>query len=451
MEENKFEKQVQQKMDELKIQPSESVWKKIEVRIEKRKDRKWGLIVLFLFAGLVLSGGYWLWNTRHQRLSGNHTSITSASVDNPTQNPLKEIEKAQPKNDSEPGPANQKENEVAGITGKNDNDENNTHHHQLLNNSKANPKRNSTEKNAIAFVKQKKPVTEIKEKTESEIIPAQSSEEKVANKKEYEFKDSVHEKINRDSLLKPLVANVATKESDTSKNKQTNIATVKQSGKNKWKFGVSFSGGISGIGKDFLALNNSPVYSSPGSLNSGGSQSFFSSSITRSGFGFIAGVFAEKNISNNAKLISGINFKSFNTSNKLNDSSGRYSARFTNNKYINHFSFLEVPFSIKIQIGEGKNLPLYWQGGLVLSELIYSDALQFNPSTGYYYKDNSILNKTQVGLNTAILVSLFSQQKTSILIGPYFYYDASRIANEGLYNKKHFVFTGLHTEIIFGK
>ena len=37
MEENSFEKQVQQKMDELKIQPSDSVWGKIEAQIEKKK------------------------------------------------------------------------------------------------------------------------------------------------------------------------------------------------------------------------------------------------------------------------------------------------------------------------------------------------------------------------------------------------------------------------------
>ena len=88
MEENKFEKQVQQKMDELKIQPSESVWKKIEVRIEKRKDRKWGLIILFLFTGLVLSGGYWLWNTRQQGISEDHASPKSTSLNN-AQTPLK--------------------------------------------------------------------------------------------------------------------------------------------------------------------------------------------------------------------------------------------------------------------------------------------------------------------------------------------------------------------------
>ena len=68
-----------------------------------------------------------------------------------------------------------------------------------------------------------------------------------------------------------------------------------------------------------------------------------------------------------------------------------------------------------------------------------------------YYTNNSIFNKTQIGLNTSISTALFSKQKNSVLIGPYFYYGASRLANEGLYNKKHFVFTGLRTEIIFGK
>ncbi|KAA9039173.1 PorT family protein [Ginsengibacter hankyongi] len=451
MEENKFEKQVQQKMDELKIQPSESVWKKIEVRIEKKKDRKWGLIILFLFTGLVLSGGYWLWNTMQQRLSGNHTSITSASLKNTTQASGKENEKAQPENNSVPGPVNQKENQTADLAGKNDNDKNNTHYYKVLKNSKANAKRNSKEKTAIAFFKQKKVATKIKEKIESGIISGQSSDVQVENKMKNEFKDSVHEKINGVTSSKPVAVNAATKDSDTLKNKKANTATVKQSKKNKWKFGILFSGGISGVGKDFLALNNPPVYSSPGSLNSGGSQSAFSSSITKSGFGFIAGVFAEKNISKKAKLVSGINFKSFNISNKLYDSSGRYSARLTTNKFIDHLSFVEVPFSIKIQIGKEKNIPLFLQGGLVLSELIYSNALQFSPTTGYYYKDNSLLNKTQVGLNTAILMSLYSRQKTSILIGPYFYYDASKIANEGLYNKKRFVFTGLHTEINFSK
>ena len=87
----------------------------------------------------------------------------------------------------------------------------------------------------------------------------------------------------------------------------------------------------------------------------------------------------------------------------------------------------------------------------MLSQLVASNALQFNQSSGLYYHNNSMLNKTQVGLNTAFSVELFSKQKRSLLIGPCFYYSATNLATQGLYNKKHFVFTGLRTEIIFGK
>ena len=75
MEENKFEKQVQQKMDELQIQPSDAVWKKIESQIEKKKNRRWGLIILFLCIGVLLVGGYWLFNAGQKNTLNNTTSV----------------------------------------------------------------------------------------------------------------------------------------------------------------------------------------------------------------------------------------------------------------------------------------------------------------------------------------------------------------------------------------
>ena len=65
MEENKFERQVQQKMDELKINPSDSVWENVKSGIEKRKNRKWAFLILFFLFALLLTGGYWLYNTNH--------------------------------------------------------------------------------------------------------------------------------------------------------------------------------------------------------------------------------------------------------------------------------------------------------------------------------------------------------------------------------------------------
>src|ERR1035437_4512276 len=58
MQENEFEKQVQQKMDELKLHPSDAVWQKIEARIKKEKRRRWILIFFPVILIGFLYGGY---------------------------------------------------------------------------------------------------------------------------------------------------------------------------------------------------------------------------------------------------------------------------------------------------------------------------------------------------------------------------------------------------------
>ena len=62
MQENEFEKQVQQKMDELKLHPSNAVWQKIEVQIKKEKKRRWMLIFFPIILIGSLYGGYVLLN-----------------------------------------------------------------------------------------------------------------------------------------------------------------------------------------------------------------------------------------------------------------------------------------------------------------------------------------------------------------------------------------------------
>jgi adenylate kinase family enzyme len=57
MEQNNFEKNVQQKMDELKIAPSESVWTNVEKRIAKKdKDKKVIFILFFLIHQKITRG-----------------------------------------------------------------------------------------------------------------------------------------------------------------------------------------------------------------------------------------------------------------------------------------------------------------------------------------------------------------------------------------------------------
>src|SRR3954469_11898915 len=70
---NEFEKQVQQKMEELNFVPSEPVWEKIEEQIRKKKDRRKAFLWLPFLLLLLAGGSWWLSST-------DETSIASGGM-----------------------------------------------------------------------------------------------------------------------------------------------------------------------------------------------------------------------------------------------------------------------------------------------------------------------------------------------------------------------------------
>ncbi len=249
---------------------------------------------------------------------------------------------------------------------------------------------------------------------------------------------------------------------DTAHNARINKTSSQTAHKSKWHLGLIISAGVSHVGNQFLGLGYNPVdylqISQPGA----GAGAFYSTpSKVKNAGGYIAGVFLEKAISNKTEVSFGINYKDFNTSNVVgqkNTSRGTYSIGNAQNRYYNNFQFIEIPVNLRWQLIGNKSFPVFWNGGITLSQLISSNSLQFNPyvsatdpNAEAYYKDNSFFNKSLIGFTTGLSTPAYTNKKLSILFGPYFYYAASRFANEGLYNKKHFVFFGLHTQLIFDK
>ena len=76
---NEFEKQVQQKMEELQLKPSAEVWAEVEKRIRKEKKRRrvifWWLFPLVLAGGLAI---YYFNQPKGQ--SGNTLSNTQSNT-----------------------------------------------------------------------------------------------------------------------------------------------------------------------------------------------------------------------------------------------------------------------------------------------------------------------------------------------------------------------------------
>src|SRR4051812_13740149 len=87
---NDFEKQVQQKMDELSFDPTPPVWLKVEEQIRKKKDRR-RLILWLPLACLLTGGGLW-WFSRVEgtTAASSHSDNETATRQLPTTRPADE-------------------------------------------------------------------------------------------------------------------------------------------------------------------------------------------------------------------------------------------------------------------------------------------------------------------------------------------------------------------------
>jgi hypothetical protein len=437
---NEFEKQMQHKMDELQIHPSEAVWQKVQAQITKPKRRR-GVIVLFFFlAGFVL-GGYWLFQQNQPKPypSGNANSIQNDKL----------LTIAGNKKENTDAPVLHREASADLPDG--------------IKKSKA----SSRFQYRSSFVK---PFKESNDNNES-------SEIVTGPKKEDNYIDELHtlpEKNNddeldtltntQDSLPSQLIQPKIMQQSDTVEKTFVNTIPLKKI--SEWKFGVLFSLGRSGVVDNFLSFDELLSFnedksaaaldyaSSPGTggTNQGSNNNSVNpSKIQRSG-AFIVGLSAEKRIAKKINLSVGINYKYFSTTNRVgqkNDTSGAFRVNNSGHKYHNAFNYLEIPAELKLQLWANKKMPVYLSGGISISRLISSNSLQYDLTARGYFNDNSFFNKTQIGFSTGLFAELFSKQKSPLLIGPDFYFAATNLARGGSYNKKHFSYIGLRSQIMF--
>ncbi len=493
MEENDFEKQVQQKMSGLKIPPSDAVWGHVKMNIEKRKSRRW-LLLIFLFGCIVLLSGLFYfsadnYSSLNNKLSQNSAAIKAADSLSINRKVIaKEESVTKQENVSKEESVSKNENiikeqsaaENNGSLPKTSGDSEFKKSSDHLHNSNAGVDILKTKKD-----QQKKKTSGLKEHEKIDaiitVIRPQSEVSTLNKVNKHDSANSVESQpgviteenkidslgsiVDKDNIIDSSshqeIAQQAPVEIDTS-TLQMPLGKPAVKISKAWNVGFVLSEGISHVGNQFLGLGYvSADYLRTPSSSPGQSMSVSNPSKVKNAFGFIAGVFFERAISSKTKFSLGINYKEFNTSNLVgqkNDSVATYSFANANKHYTNNFKFIELPLKVRVELGHNKSLPIFWSGGITLSQLIKSNALQFDPYASsidpfakVYFTDNSFFNKTLLGLNTSFSTTIFSNKKSSILAGPYFYYAASKLANKGLYSNKHFVYFGLQAGIIFDK
>ena len=467
MGQNNFEKSVQQKLDELKIPPSDSVWTDIEKHIGK-KDKDGKLIIIFFFLTVILlSGAYWLFNSTKNNVSQSH-QISQLKKDNkPTNNEdpsFRESEIISGNNFSNTDSASVPRGKAKGFNIDSQNKIEirskkkqmkfrddftrrlNKNYSKDTNNEDSEIALNNVEK----LIEKTTDIAEIENKNESKNI--------ASNFQNQINTDSFLIQLKSEKVIQKLIAKNAYFQKRDSKEHTE-----------RWNFGITFSGGSSLIGSSILERNYpmdmNASLPSGGILYGGNPSYYYSPSPLKNSTAFVAGVLVEKNLSAKSKITVGISYKYYSLKNKVGNkidsiffgSLQYFPINYFNNStsrshsYRNNFHYLEVPVSIKIQLNKNKKLPLFWNGGLNISELISSNALQFKPNPGVYYNDNSLFNKTQFGLHTGLSLTLFSRKKMPFTFGPYFYYNATSLSDKGLYDGKNFSFVGIQTEILFRK
>ncbi|MFL5808812.1 MAG: hypothetical protein ACJ749_04775 [Flavisolibacter sp.] len=364
---NEFEKQVQQKMEELDLVPSPPVWEKIEEQIHVKRDR-WKAIIWFSLLALLLTVGvYWM-----LQADGVHTFASKVSpasrdlkkstdaditVENKTigqdENNV-DLKKEVPDNKTTCEIRNE-ENRVEKEKQKQKDKEVKVEAERMMkpiNGSqpiqKNDLKRNKEQSNktkikgaAVAgtILLDQKPGI-VKQNTLQQSAKKQSTKQP-ADKEFEQARDSVHTnpstpaKTSIDTAAKKATLNAVVvntgkpselpviEQEDANINETGTAATAtgsKASGKkSKWNFGIMASAGVSGITEDLSSLfATEKLYADQGlqtttSFRGPYARSYAPPSSVKNNFGFSLGVLLKKLIGKKLKFSTGIQYDYYST------------------------------------------------------------------------------------------------------------------------------------------
>ena len=116
MQENEFEKEVQQKMDELKFSPSAEVWKNVSAVIEKRKKDRKIFAIIFLCLLIIGTGIFIQLNsTSYEKNNGFVSDKNSPVKANSTDEPIKNIDSERNAIATKKGKSENKDSESDGV------------------------------------------------------------------------------------------------------------------------------------------------------------------------------------------------------------------------------------------------------------------------------------------------------------------------------------------------
>ena len=503
MHDPKFEKEVQQRMEELEFTPSEAVWVNLHRGLHKEKRRRAPMLWLFfLLGGMMLGAGgaslFYFSRPSSPRLSsmsgigaagspatGKTTVVTVSPVAPAT---AKNVE---PKNGIVTG------SPVASARGKNIMPKN-----VIVTGSAAAEKRamatgsSATGKKTIATGSPATVRTMVEGGRGNTGAQQREGNRSIVTG----VPGQLHPTADRDiasSLgrirLSSAMAGLNVRDLNSSAKKQPLTARAAMADKHaakkarfsntpSWEAGFAAGGGLSSA-----ALSQTPAVHAQTSYLTSPTLSLASSlQLSASGAGrpqlrfsrirpdvsFWAGIFVQRPVLKRLSLTLGLNLHYYSTrletgqqapdSVNTNRASLFYpttayayapraaqGAPYTseNYKYSNHYYFLEIPISLQWQFNRSRKTPLFWEGGLSYSRLVSANALYYNEKSGMYYKDGGAASPNHLLAFSSVMVGL-SWRGNLIRLGPEGQYGLSSLVNTNNASGQHLCYGGLKVIVI---
>lgn len=475
---NDFEKQVQQKMDELKFAPSAEVWTEVEKRI--RKERKRRVIFWWLIPGLLLGGAaiYLLNNKGEEKIIAKQEQVQSKQKEensNLIQPPttITTTDNATQENIIQTNDITDK-NKAAGVLPKKDRPGVDQSENAEINVIKAATKKKAKEGStmnelAIGENQQTSVVDAATKKKEQEQIVTTTEAMTIVNDKPAENKNVTIE--SKDSVLS--VAKEETKNVEEQKIvTEESPVSAKKKDKKKWDVGFGIQGGSSNtiVGRLFggmMFFDASPLYSTPGSGQSTSQPVYLST--PRNGFSKGIEFFVQKSISKKLDFRGAVQYNYLST--HIRTGSRVDSSRLVNNSlsdeksiesfyrppsggsadqpYTNRYHLAGLSATLSWKIIGGKKFSLNWDNSIALNQLLSTNTLHYDRDLRAYYTDFKPFRKTQLFIGTGLSVPLIRRDNFSITLNPFAQVGLRTVLKRNDGEGSHFVNAGFALKFFF--
>lgn len=494
MPDRDFDKSIQRKANELRLEPSPEVWEKVAAQI-KEKDRRRGFAWYWL-AAAMLAGGLSVWFlspdlfkqsvpstvTQSTTNDSNATPSISTTLDN---NNKKEIASAQ-----QELPAKEETVSVANgdplkssqpVIIANKKSENTSFSTETKSKNPTSPEKRIAPTDKVSYAikpegQQQRQLAKADKiaKTEKTAIataptqqPTQSPAIVEATEKEL-FGKTIAGNNNAPAPgeIEPKNATAG----DTKLNADLLAAVAKPSKtREPWNLAMQIGGG-SGSMRDGLTSAYSPVaenFSGNIALQPPGVATTLDPrpSDVKAGPSFQASIGVSKPISRKLNFITGIQYAYF--SNRIEvgrkmDSSALFSnfrlqniaattaytgAGNEGKAYYNAYHYLQVPVEIGWYLDNRKRFS--WNNGFLFGVLLRTDALHYDQAAGAYYQNNDLVNKFQTSAQTSLNYRLFNLGTGTLSAGPFLNYQLSNI--DKTTGNKRLLTVGLNVRFLFNK